>query len=402
MSTPKESLSFEQPVEATPEQIYQAFTNSTALREWLSDEASALANPGGRLYLWWSDGYYACGEYTALDPNKEIQFTWRGKDDPAYSRVKVTVKEQDGRYVVHLEHTGIGEGKRWEEIRDEMEKGWQLSLENLVSVLETGKDLRFVRRPMLGITLDDFNAEIAKKLGVPVNEGIRIDGVIEGMGAEAAGIQPDDVMVELAGKKTIDWPSLTSALQSLRAGDDVEVVIFRGPEKKSIPMKLSGRPIPEIPSKAEVLAKEVEKKYSGIHAELEQFFENTSDELAARKPAEDVWSAKEHLAHLIHTETGTQVWMQDLVSGFEPIYDGFGGNPQARIEATLSVYPTVSDLLKAFQRSCDETVSFLAHLPDEFMARKASYWRLAYNLTDQPYHFNLHLEQMRDAIKASG
>jgi uncharacterized protein YndB with AHSA1/START domain len=402
MSTPKQSLSFTQQVEAPPDQIYRAFTNSTALREWLSDEASSLASPGGRLYLWWSDGYYACGEYVALELNKEIQFTWRGKGDPAKSQVEVTITEQGGRCEVHLEHTVIGEGKEWEGTRDEMEKGWQLSLENLVSVLETGKDLRFVRRPMLGITLEDFNAEIAEKLGIPVSEGIRIDGVIEGMGAEAAGLQPDDVMVGLAGKETTDWPSLTSALQSLQAGEEVEVVVYRGEEKKSIPMKLSGRPIPEIPNTPQALSKEVDRKYQGILSELEHLFEKTTEEQAAYKPAEDVWSAKEHLAHLIHAETGTQVEIQDLVIGFEPIYDGFGGNPQARIEATLAVYPTVDDLLKAFQRSCDETVAFLAHLPYEFVARKGSYWRLAYNLTDRPYHFNLHLEQMRYAIEAAG
>jgi hypothetical protein len=47
----------------------------------------------------------------------------------------------------------------------------------------------------------------------------------------------------------------------------------------------------------------------------------------------------------------------------------------------------------------DETVQILIHLPNEFMARKGSYWRLAYNFLEQPYHFYLHLDQMKATIE---
>ena len=48
-----------------------------------------------------------------------------------------------------------------------------------------------------------------------------------------------------------------------------------------------------------------------------------------------------------------------------------------------------------------ETVAFLVRLPEDFLARKGSYWRLAYNMVDEPYHFNTHLDQMRSAIEAA-
>ena len=41
-------------------------------------------------------------------------------------------------------------------------------------------DLRFIRRPMLGVSLSHFSPEIATKLGIPVDHGIRLDGVLEG------------------------------------------------------------------------------------------------------------------------------------------------------------------------------------------------------------------------------
>ncbi len=397
--SPNQTLTFTQQVNAPPEQVYRAFTNSTALREWLSNEASALAKPVGRLYLWWNDGYYASGEYKSLKPEKEVSFTWQGKNEPGPSEVTVTLTKQEEGTLVTLEHTGIGSGEEWGETIKEIRKGWEHSLENLASVLETGQDLRFVNRPMLGVLVSDYDAEIAKKLGVPAIEGIRIDGVVDGMGAQAAGLKSDDVLVGLAGKEVTGGASLTNGLQRLQAGAEVEVEFYRGNEKKSVNMKLSRRPMHDIPDSPKALAKEVEEKYANMESTLDNFFENITEEHATFKPAPDVWSAKENLAHLIHSERGWHSWITDLVSGFEPMYDDYGGNPQARVEATLQAYPTIAELREELRRNCAETVAFLEKLPEKFVARKGSYWRLAYEIVDQPYHFNSHLDQMRNAVK---
>jgi membrane-associated protease RseP (regulator of RpoE activity) len=282
-----------------------------------------------------------------------------------------------------------------------MQKAWESSLKNLVSVLETGEDLRFVNRPMLGITLDDFNAEVAEKLGVPVKEGIRIDGVVDGMGAQAAGLQADDVLVGLAGQEVSDWPTLTNALQRLQAGDEIDVTLYRGSEKRTVKMTLSRRPLPEIPETPAALAQVVEKKCERMEATLDDFFAEVSEEQASRKPVQDIWSPKETLAHLIHGERGWHTWMADLVGGFEPSYDDWGGNLQARIDATITAYPTIAELREELRRNCAETVAFLARLPEEFVARKGSYWRLGHNMVEQPYHFNQHLDQMRSAVESA-
>jgi uncharacterized protein YndB with AHSA1/START domain len=401
MSQQNQSLSFTQAVKAPAKQVYWAFTNATALREWLSDDASAIAKSGGRLYLWWNDGYYTSGEYKEVEPDKAVSFTWRGRNDPAASQARITLTEQEQGTLVTLEHSGLGSDEDWKGTREEIEKGWQISLENLASVLESGEDLRFIRRPMLGITLDDFNAEIAKKLGVPVTEGIRIDGVVEGMGAQAAGLKQDDVLVGLAGMEVTDWSSLTNALQGQQAGNTIEVVYYRGSEKQSVMMELSRRPLPEIPDTPEKLAKAAKEKYANMEKDLDHLLGDLADEDASLKPAPDAWSVKEIIAHLIHYERGWHTWMNDLISGFEPWYDDFGGNLQGRVEATVVAYLTIAELREELRRNCDETIAFLAKLPEDFLARKGSYWRLAYNMVDEPYHFNLHLEQMRSAIKAA-
>ncbi len=236
-----ENLSISRVIETDPESAYRAFTNATELRGWLCNVATVIPRPGGRLYMWWESGFYTSGEFTAAEPGKSVSFTWFGKGDPAQSQVEVTFSRRDEGTLVELIHKGIGDGQEWENSRAEISKGWQKALENLNSVVTTGEDLRFVTRPMLGIILDEFNAEIAKKLGLSSSDGIRIGSTVSGMGAEAAGIQENDVLTSMGGMPTIDFESLNQALNIRKAGDTVEVVFYRDGKQDSLQMTLSGR-----------------------------------------------------------------------------------------------------------------------------------------------------------------
>jgi uncharacterized protein YndB with AHSA1/START domain len=53
---------------------YRAFTNSTALREWLCDVATIEVHPNGRMYLWWRGDFYSSGHYLELDENQCVRF----------------------------------------------------------------------------------------------------------------------------------------------------------------------------------------------------------------------------------------------------------------------------------------------------------------------------------------
>ena len=396
-----QTLSFSHMVKAPPAAVYRAFTNATALREWLCQIATVVPRAGGRLYLWWNTGYYTSGEFITAEPQEKIVFTWHGRGEPGPTKVQVSFTPEDGGTQVAIQHMDIGTSEEWSKIGLEIEKGWKKGLENLVSVLETGEDLRFVLRPMLGIFFGEYNADKAKELGVPVSEGIRLEGVVEGMGAQAAGMQKDDVVVSMAGVPTPDYFGLENALQHHRAGDQIEVVFYRGREKKTLTMELSRRPIPEIPSSAKGLADALRKRYAELEAELDKFFTGVTEEEASFKPAPDEWSLKENLAHLIQGERGTQSYITELVTGHERYADDFGDNVHAYVEATVATYPTLKSLIQELKRSDAETVEFIARLPAEFVARKGSYWRTAFNLLDSPFHFHEHIAQMTAALDAA-
>lgn len=401
MAAKTQTLQFKQAVNAPPSEVYRAFTNSTALREWLCHAAQVEPRKGGRIHLWWNSGYYATGEFTALVPNKKIAFTWLGRGEPGATSVQVSIAEKRGAAAVTLAHAGIGRGKAWARAIEEIGDGWQNSLANLQSILETGWDLRFTRRPMLGINVGVFDAGVAAKLSVPVNEGILLDGVSEEMGAHAAGLKKGDVLVNIGGKKVTNWASLTGALARHTAGDEVKVQFYRGGEKNALTVRLSPRPIDEPPATAAELAEAVRKMYADIDAQLAAAFEGVSEEEASHKPGADEWSAKDVLCHLVAGERDWHAWIGELIGSQERWSDDWAGNIALRHVGILAAFPTVPALLEELKRHEAETVGMLAALPPEFVAHKGSYVRMAYSLLQAPEHVAGHRDQIRDAIASA-
>lgn len=394
-------LSFEVQVKASPQLVYEAFTNSTSLREWFCDIASVEPIPGGRVILGWNSGFYAAGEYLEVQKNEKIVLSWFGRGEPAPTRVAVTIIPANDGTKIHLEHQGVGAGPEWEATTEEINKGWNSSLENLVSVLETGEDLRFTLRPMLGITVSDFNEQIAEQLGLPVSEGIRIDNAIDGMGASAAGLQGGDVIISMDGKAITGFSSLAAILSGRRAGERVEVIFYRDGERHNLQMELSGRPLPEIPATLQELADFMTDRHNNIQRELDDFFSGVTEAEADFKPTPEEWSVKEVLAHLIHGERFLQRWVTELLARSESYQDDSPGNLRAPIDATVAAFPALSDLREEYRCSGKETIALVASCPDDFLQHKGSYWRIAYSIIEDPYHHRVHLDQMNKAIEAA-
>ena len=395
------TVSSEQFINATPGQVYYAFTHAIALHEWLCDFATVAPRPGGRMYLWWHGDFYSAGEYVSLEENKSVVFKWFGRGDPLPTEVAISLMEKDGGTLVTLSHT-VPDGKEWKERVKGFKAEWDSTLPNLASVLETGLDRRIFDRPMLGINISDFSPEIAKSLGVPVTQGVRIDSPLKEMGAYKAGLRKDDVLVQFNGKLiTNDFGSLVSALRGTKGGDKVEVVFFRGPGKKTVTMELTKRPVPDVPWEPAELARQVRLKYDESLAALEQCFQSVTETEADRGPAAGEWSAKQTLAHLIQTERNWIANLDDVVGGYERLSDDWGGNLDAHIKATVLAYKNAQGMLDELKHLADETVAFLAALPPEFSARKCSYYLAAWQMLQAQSHTFSHVEQIKSAIAAA-
>lgn len=395
------SVELQRSIAAPVSLVYRAFTSANAWQEWLCTIAEAAPNPQGRLYWYWQvENYYACGHYLNLSPDESVTFTWQGMGDAAVTQVHVALAAKGDSTEVTLTHSGIPAGATVEPLYQEIRKGWETGLENLQSVLETGIDLRIARVPFMGIIPSGQNTpEIASALGIPVTYGLQISGTVAGTGAAAAGLQKDDVLVELAGQKLENFNSLAPVLRTLKAGDGVPLVFYRGPQKHTVTLTLSSRPQPEVPDTAAALAARLTDMYAELDQELAAALQGVSEAHATYRRSDTDWNVKEVLAHLIGVERDLQNWAACEIADFAR--PGFNSNEAPRVRATVATYPTIADLLAALKMAEAETVALAAGLPDEFVARKSAYLRIGQGMLFTPFHNRAHLEQIQTALAAA-
>lgn len=96
-----------------------------------------------------------------------------------------------------------------------------------------------VQRGVLGIEGGEMNSNYAKEIGVKETQGFYINKVTKNSGAEKAGLQKGDIIVQLDDKKINGFAELTAYINTKRPNDVVQVRIVRDEKEKTIPVKLS-------------------------------------------------------------------------------------------------------------------------------------------------------------------
>jgi Do/DeqQ family serine protease len=84
-----------------------------------------------------------------------------------------------------------------------------------------------VARGYLGVGGEDLTAERAAELRIPHTPGALINVVGRGTPAEGAGLRPNDVIIEFAGKPVDSYRRLPQAVAMLRPGEKAKVVYMR-------------------------------------------------------------------------------------------------------------------------------------------------------------------------------
>jgi uncharacterized protein YndB with AHSA1/START domain len=393
---------FEQLIDAPADLIFRAFTSAAGFREWLCDVSTTNPTQGGWIYLAWNYGYFASGEFTQLIPNKAVSFSWIGRNEPGWSKVDVVIVPTDTEAnKVILRHSDIGETKVWAEVRRQIAKGWELGLTNLKSSLEEGRNLRVMNRPLIGIfphEFDFYSQDERTKLGFPVDYGVLISNVVPGYGADKAGLQADDLIVAIDGKRVDNISALFGLIEKYKPGDQIVVEAYRGSEKLTFTVDTTPQIVQTLPESPESLAKEIQVHSTRLLESLDEILTGVTEPEAAYSPGPETWSVKETLAHFILHERNLQTWINDMA------YDPVGScdvNPAHclfRLRATIATYPTTSDLMAELQRSFKETVATVAFLEPSFTQRKASYWRLGYELLEKNLPYQEFIRHMKEMI----
>lgn len=398
----KPFLKFEQKISAPVDLIYRAFTSALGLREWLCDASSSNPTKGGWLQLAWNQGYFASGEYTELIPNKAISFTWIGKGEPDWSQVDVVMTpDGDDAFKVILRHSGLGQDSGWEAAIQQISRGWTVGLENLKSILEEGKDLRVMKRPLIGVfpyAYDNYSDLEKKKFGFPVDYGVMVSNVVPNYGADKAGLRSEDLIVSIEGKKVDNIRTLFGIISEFAVGDQLSIEAYRGSEKLTFTVDTTPQLAQSLPGSPEELAKQIQVDSTRLLDTLDKILIGVTDSEASYSPSPEKWSIKETLGHFILHERNLQTWINDLAYDTACLCDVNPGHCLFRIRATLTAYPTLDELMAELRRTYKETVATVAFLEPTFIQRKASYWRVGFELLEKFLGYQEHIRRMEETI----
>lgn len=94
------------------------------------------------------------------------------------------------------------------------------------------KEFGQVQRAVLGVRIVDVNAENAKKLELDNLKGVLIQGVIQGLPAQKAGMLPNDVITTIDHQEVNSSSELLEYIGKKRPGDKVHVEYTRNHKKK--------------------------------------------------------------------------------------------------------------------------------------------------------------------------
>jgi S1-C subfamily serine protease len=124
--------------------------------------------------------------------------------------------------------------------------GFAIPINTAKAVLDDLVHLGRVRRPEMGIRTIPIGPELADQLGLAADSGLLIVQVVQGSAAEHAGLRAGndkrylgnipimiggDLIVAVDGQAIEDQQDLSHVMQNHRAGDTVNVTVFRGKKR---------------------------------------------------------------------------------------------------------------------------------------------------------------------------
>ena len=115
-------------------------------------------------------------------------------------------------------------------------------------VVEDLMEFGNVQKAILGVTGGELNNKVADKLAIVETEGFYISSVVEGSGAEKAGLQENDIIIKLDNVKIATYADLNGFISTKRPNDNVQVTFLRDEEEKTLNVKLTKNEVTAISS----------------------------------------------------------------------------------------------------------------------------------------------------------
>jgi len=132
--------------------------------------------------------------------------------------------------------------------------GFAVPIDTVKGLLPSLKEGEEIERPFLGIEMISVTEDLARDLNLESDSGALIQKVVEDGPADEAGLRAGststgdgvtaggDLIVEVDGKEVKTSDDVPAAIAGAKPGDEVEVVVYRGDERKTVEVELGKRP----------------------------------------------------------------------------------------------------------------------------------------------------------------
>lgn len=372
--------------------VYTCLTFANMLSHWLCERATVDLRAGGVFNLSWYRGHWASGIYTDVEPEERLAFSWMEHNAPGATRVEVALAGAGDGTRITLTQSGFLSGNAWEAYRSAQEAEWTQRLADLHVLLETANDARFLRRPVLGMSIEPLSPSRAAALGLNDGYGVQLTAVLENGSAGQAGLQPGDVIISIGGVPIRGFSDLNVVTSRFTVGDIVKVVYARAGRMHATAMTLGKREPAHYPPDRESLYALVRERIEQVEADLDALFDGVPEEQLQARPAEGEWSANDVLAHLIWSERWAQqaLWLMHT-AGVEILW---GENNPFEIDGIREQYPTSAELLPTLKRTLREELRMIASVDDRTAGIKPLFALMSGWFTFIDAHIREHFRQI--------
>ncbi|MBN1418419.1 MAG: trypsin-like peptidase domain-containing protein [Planctomycetes bacterium] len=107
------------------------------------------------------------------------------------------------------------------------------AIREVLPLLQRGESIPFPEMPFMGIGQDARAIDVA---------GAKVETVMDGTGAKAAGLRPGDIIVAIDGEPVTDWDAMVDIVWRRKPGQEIEVTVRRGEDDVALRLTLGRRP----------------------------------------------------------------------------------------------------------------------------------------------------------------
>ena len=112
--------------------------------------------------------------------------------------------------------------------------GFAVPSEIAQSIMQQILDFGEVRRGLLGVSIQSIDPENASALGVEIDYGALISSIEPGSAAEKAGLQVDDIIIQIDNEKISNSRELANIIGLKGSGEEVEIQLVRNNNKINV------------------------------------------------------------------------------------------------------------------------------------------------------------------------